>query len=65
MADDWLMGEDEVDEDHVRLALAANEQKKLKESQYNAGYLEGLEWAEANHKTVDISNDEKLNAILD
>ena len=32
MADDWLMGEDEVDEDHVRLALAANEQKKLKES---------------------------------
>ena len=52
--DDWLMGEDEVNEADIQKQLAAkeihNEQQKLG----NQGYLDGLEWAEANYKSYDL-----------
>ncbi len=54
MDNDWLCEEDEVNESHEQSRVAANEQKKLAEQQYNAGYLEGIEWGEINFKSADI-----------
>jgi len=36
------------------MKLAQNEQEGIKKKEWNQGYLEGLEWADAHYKEVDV-----------
>ena len=46
MADDWM---EDVDERENELRLALIEQENILKREWNQGYLEGLEYADANY----------------
>ena len=61
MDDDWL----EVDESELQRKLAQNERDNISSHEQNLGYLNGLEWADKNFKSVDIMAEPKLVKSLE
>ena len=57
MDDDIFFDESELDPREQERRLADNEQKKREKEHWNQGYLNGLEWAEANYLSMELSQD--------
>ena len=55
MDDDIFFDDSELDPREQERRLADNEQKKREKEHWNQGYLTGLEWAEANYLTMELS----------
>ena len=46
---DVFFGDDEIDPRLAEMRLAQNEIKRKEQEIWDKGYLDGLEWAEANY----------------